>query len=130
LSNTDWNKIFELKIFLKDGLQNNFPSILFNGHPENSLPNILNISFDSTKIRVDGESLILGMDLEGIAVSSGSACTSGSVKPSHVLLAMGRVLETAKATIRFSLGRSTTKEDISHAIRVLTNVLGRVTYPR
>ena len=107
-------------------LKEQFPFVLFNGHPTESLPNVVNISFDSRKIDLDGESLLMNLDLAGIAVSSGSACTSGSIKPSHVLIAMGRDMETAKASIRFSLGRSTTMEDIEYTVDVLQNIVKRI----
>jgi cysteine desulfurase len=70
--------------------------------------------------------LILNLDLEGIAVTSGSACTSGSIQPSHVLLAMGRDPETAKATIRFSFGKGNTEEDVEAAMKALEVVLERM----
>ncbi|GJQ22080.1 MAG: cysteine desulfurase IscS [Bacteroidia bacterium] len=95
--------------------------IVFNGHPEKSIPHILSVSFDRTGI--DGEALIIGMDLRGVAVTSGSACTSGTLEPSHVLLAMGRPEATARATIRFSLGRLTTSEEIETAAKALEEVV-------
>jgi cysteine desulfurase len=66
----------------------------------------------------------MGMDLRGVAVTSGSACTSGSLEPSHVLLAMGLDEQTARATIRFSFGRSTTEDDIEYAVQSLREVIG------
>ncbi len=94
-------------------------ALLVNGHPILVLPTILNVSFDAARMPVDGEALIMGMDLRGVAVTSGSACTSGSLQPSHVLLAMGRDAETARATVRFSLGRQTTEEEIGRAVEAL-----------
>jgi cysteine desulfurase len=111
---------------LARNLQDAFPEVILNGHAEERLPHILNISFDDLKMPLEGETLVLNMDLEGIAVSSGSACTSGSVQPSHVLLAMGRSPATAKATLRFSFGRSNTEEDVDAAIEVLTKVISRM----
>jgi cysteine desulfurase len=112
---------------LRDNLEshicNHFSSALINGHPSLRLPHILNISFDSSKIQLEGEMLVMNMDLRGIAVSSGSACTSGSIQPSHVLLAMGRDVKTAKATLRFSFGKSNTAEDVDFVIESLRNVL-------
>ena len=75
---------------------------------------------------VDGEMLLLGLDLEGVHVSAGSACTSGALTPSHVLLAMGVPRETAAATVRFSLGRTTTEADIDAASEVFARVVSRV----
>lgn len=111
----------ELKSYLKSKLE--FPGVLFNGHPDQSLPNVVSISFDSQVHDLDGDALIAGMDLRGVAVTSGSACTSGSLEPSHVLLAMGRDEKTARATIRFSMGRSTTKEELDYAVDALHDVL-------
>lgn len=85
------------------------------------LANTLSVSFPGC----DGESLIMGLDLEGVAVSSGSACMVGSVMPSHVLMAMGVDEETARATVRFSLGRETTENDIAMALEALVRVLTR-----
>ena len=107
-------------------LSQRLPGILINGAAQPSLPHILNISFDSTKIGIDGESLLFNMDLSGIAVTSGSACTSGNMEPSHVLLAIGRDAATAKASIRFSMGRSTTIEDLQTTATSLEAIVGRI----
>ena len=106
-----------------DTLRARVPDLLFNGSSSHALPTILNVSFDRSKRRIDGDALIMGLDLRGIAVTSGSACTSGSLQASHVLLAMGRDPETARATVRFSLGRSTTKEDLDRAADALVEVV-------
>lgn len=90
--------------------------------PEGTLPNIVSVTFDDAE-RLDGEALIVGMDLRGVAVSNGSACTSGSPQPSHVLLAMGYAPEQARAAVRFSLSRYTTGEEISGAVDALEDVL-------
>lgn len=111
---------------LQQKLLEKFEGVLINGHPDKHLPHILNISFDSSVAPLDGEALIMGMDLRGVAVTSGSACTSGSLQPSHVLLAMGHDEKTAKATIRFSLGRSSTSEDIEYAVNALGEVVGKM----
>jgi cysteine desulfurase len=89
-------------------------------------PHILNVSFPPMNGRaVDGEMLLLGLDLAGIHASSGSACTSGAVEPSHVLRALGVPRETANATVRLSLGRSTTEADVDFAAEHLVAVVGR-----
>jgi cysteine desulfurase len=93
--------------------------VLVNGHPSARLPHILNISFDAGRMPMEGEMLVAGMDLRGVAVTSGSACTSGSVQPSHVLLAMGRDTATARATLRFSFGRSNSPDDIEPVVAAL-----------
>jgi cysteine desulfurase len=116
----------ELKKKLRSMIEERFPFVLFNGHPTESLPHILNVSFDSEKIEIDGEALLFNLDLAGIAVTSGSACTSGSMEPSHVLLAMGRDAKTAKATIRFSMGKSTTEEDLQYTVEKLGVIVERI----
>ena len=108
---------------LRNRLRSEFKGLLFNGHPTDSLPHIVNVSFDSSVVQMDGDALIMGMDLRGVAVTSGSACTSGSLQPSHVLLAMGRDVHTARATIRFSLGRNTSIQDLDAAVSVLREVV-------
>jgi cysteine desulfurase len=115
----DRQKWYHLRELLRKRLFGEFEGVIFNGHETHSLPHILNVSFDASKQAIDGEALIMGMDLHGVAVTSGSACTSGSLQPSHVLLAMGRDEQTARATIRFSLGRGTSEEDIHYAVDAL-----------
>jgi cysteine desulfurase len=116
----------ELNTLLRRTLETEFPALLFNGHPTESLPHILNVSFDSSVLPLDGDAIIMGMDLMGIAVTSGSACTSGSLQPSHVLHAMGRDDQTARSTIRFSLGRDTTVEEVKFAVVALKEVVEKV----
>jgi cysteine desulfurase len=98
------------------------PAAILNGHPVNRLANTLNISFPG----LDGEALLFGLDLEGICVSSGSACMVGSVQPSHVLMAMGVPATTAAATVRFSLGRSNTTSEIEETVGRLAQVVRRL----
>jgi cysteine desulfurase len=119
----DAKQFLHLKNLLRTSVEKEFTGVVFNGHPDESLPTILNVSFDSTKDPMDGEALIMGMDLHGVAVTSGSACTSGSLQASHVLLAMGRDEATARATIRFSIGRGTTEDDIAYAVGALREVV-------
>lgn len=99
-----------------------------NGDPEAALPNTLNVSFDG----VEGEVVLASLDLEGVSVSSGSACTAGSLEPSHVLLAMGLAPERARGAVRFSLGRGTTQADVDHVADLLPDVVarGRALSPR
>ena len=88
---------------------------------------VLNVSFPPVAGKaLDGEMLLLGLDLAGVHVSSGSACTSGAVEPSHVLRALGLPRETADATVRFSLGRGTTEADVDFAAEQLAAVVGRM----
>lgn len=93
-----------------------------NGHPRQRLPGIVNVSFAGA----DSESLLLALDLEGVAASSGSACTSGSLEPSHVIAALGLPEPLAAGTLRFSLGRWTTAEEIDRVLEILPRVLGPV----
>lgn len=119
----DPDRCKQLKERLRERLTREFPGLMINGHPTLTLPTILSISFDSSATKVDGEALIMGMDLEGVAVTSGSACASGTLEPSHVLLAMGHDVDTARATIRFSLGRETTEEEVDYAVDALHRVV-------
>ncbi|MRR38970.1 aminotransferase class V-fold PLP-dependent enzyme, partial [bacterium] len=90
--------------------------------PKDSLPGTLNVSFDGA----EGEAIILYLDLEGIAVSTGSACASGSLDPSHVILATGLPPECAHGSIRFSLGRENTMEDIDYILDRLPKTIKRL----
>jgi len=107
---------------LQQGIISRIPHVKLNGHPTNRLPNTLNMSF----LFIEGESLLLNLDLEGIAVSSGSACTSGSLEPSHVLLAMGIPPEIAQSAIRFSLGWANTEEEVDYVLEVLPGIVQRL----
>jgi len=98
-----------------------------NGHPEKRLPKLVNVTVKGA----DGEALLLAMDLLGVAVSSGSACSAGSLEPSHVLLALGRSREEARASLRFSLGRFTREEEVDRAIQVFREAVRRArAWPR
>ncbi|MFO5735838.1 aminotransferase class V-fold PLP-dependent enzyme, partial [Klebsiella pneumoniae] len=98
----------------------NMQELYISGEPEQGAPNILNVSFNY----VEGESLI--MALKDLAVSSGSACTSASLEPSYVLRALGMTDELAHSSIRFSLGRFTTEEEIDYAIDLIRKSIGRL----
>jgi cysteine desulfurase len=93
-----------------------------NGHPTERLPNNVNVSFEF----VEGESMLLSLDMEGIACSTGSACSSGSLEPSHVLLALGLSHQMAHGSLRFSLGRYTEERDIDRVLEVLPLVVERL----
>ena len=93
-----------------------------NGHPVMRLPNNVNVSIDF----VEGESMVLNLDLEGICVSTGSACSSSSLEPSHVLLAMGLPPEQAHGSLRLTLGKWTSEEDISRVLEVLPRIVARL----
>lgn len=115
-------RLGRLRNKLQDGLASRIKYVKINGHPANRLPATLNMSFEF----VEGESLILNLDMKGICVSSGSACTSGSLEPSHVLLAMGIPHEIAHGSLRFSLGRGTTEEDVDYVFSVLPEIVERL----
>ena len=107
---------------LWQGIREAFPSAVRNGGPEHSLANTLNVSFPG----LDGESLLINLDLAGICASSGSACMVGSIVPSHVLLAMGVAPELARATVRFSLGKESTSDEIENTIDRLPAIFDRL----
>lgn len=119
---TESGKVRELRDRLQKGLMDNIPHVHLNGHPEKRLPNTVNISFEY----VEGESLLLNMDMKGIAASSGSACTSGSLEPSHVLLAMGMSHELSHGSLRFSLGKFNTKEEVDYLIEEMPPIVERM----
>lgn len=89
--------------------------VVFNGDRERRLPHLSNISFE----HIEGEALLISLDLRGVAVSTGSACSSGSIEPSPVILALGRPREVARGALRFSIGKDTNEEDIDHVLDVL-----------
>jgi len=97
------------------GVEARVSDIVFNGNREQRLPHLSNISFRY----VEGEGLLINLDMQGVAVSTGSACSSGSLEPSPVIRALGRDDELARGSIRFSLGRETTDEDIEYVLEVL-----------
>ncbi|HEY4387260.1 MAG TPA: aminotransferase class V-fold PLP-dependent enzyme, partial [Ktedonobacteraceae bacterium] len=98
------------------------PHSRLSGHPTERLPNNASFCFEG----VEGESIMLNLDLRRIAASTGSACTSGSVDPSHVLIAMGYPLEWARGSMRFTLGKSNTAEEIETVIKLLPGVIAKV----
>ncbi len=105
----------------------NTPLEQFHPTPAPTAPHVLSVSFPEKDGRpMDGEMLLLGLDVAGVCASSGSACTSGALEPSHVLLAMGVERATAAATVRFSLGAETTTADVDAAAAVLADVVGRM----
>jgi cysteine desulfurase len=115
-------EIAALRNRLRDGLLAAIPNIKINGHPEAVLPNTLNVSFPGA----EGEAILLSMDIQGIEASTGSACASGSLEPSHVLLAIGVGPELAHGSIRFSLGWGMTVEDVDYIIATLPPIIARL----
>jgi cysteine desulfurase len=112
-------QVKELRDYLQNQLLEKIPSVSVNGDLENRLPNTLSIGFDA----VEGESILLMLDKEGICASSGSACTSGSLDPSHVLMAMEVPFKSAHGTIRFSLSHYNTKEEMDHIVKTLVSAI-------
>jgi len=108
----DWSTLGELRDRLERGILSQVPVTRVNGDPESRVPNTSNIRFEG----VEGEAMVIALDLRGYAVSSGSACSSGAVEPSHVLLAMGLTPEEARSSVRFSLGPGNTVEQVDGLI--------------
>ncbi|MDX9870926.1 MAG: cysteine desulfurase NifS [Clostridia bacterium] len=119
---TEMPRLAELRDRLLTGLMDKIPHVKLNGHPTLRLPNNVNLSFQF----VEGESLLLSLDMKGIAASSGSACTSGSLDPSHVLLAMGMAHEVAHGSVRMTLGSVNTAEDIEYVLEVFPPIVERL----
>ncbi|UCD22648.1 MAG: cysteine desulfurase NifS, partial [Chloroflexota bacterium] len=112
-------RIHKLRDKLEKGIRALVPDAVLNGHPENRLPNTLNLTLPDLR----GESIVIALDQHGISISSGSACKSGSPEPTHVLIAMARTKEQAHCSVRFSLSRYTTEEDIDYTVSALEQVL-------
>ena len=115
-------RLLHLKEVLRNGIEDNIEDIHINGHPTDSLASTLNVSFTG----VEGEAILLYLDLEGIAVSTGSACASGSLDPSHVLLATGVDAELAHGSIRFSMGRQSSMQEVEYLLDVLPPIIKRI----
>ena len=108
---------------LINGIENNFDDVILNGpRGEHRLPNNVNFSFRY----IEGESILLNLDMLGIAASSGSACSSGSLDPSHVLLAIGHSHETAHGSIRFSLGKGNNEKEIDYVLEVVPGIIKKI----
>lgn len=113
-------RMTRLRNRLLNGLTERIPAMRLNGAKDKRLPNNLNVSFDG----IEGEAVLLRLDLDGIAASSGSACTAGSLDPSHVLMAIGLSCDEAKGSLRLTLGTDTTEAEIDETVRVLAEVVG------
>lgn len=120
--NEEINHIKDLRDRLEKGILENIKYTYLNGHPEKRLCNTANISFEY----LEGESIILNLDMEGVGVSTGSACTSGSLEPSHVLTSMEIDLVRTQGSIRFSLGKDNSEEDIDYVIKVLPPIIEKL----
>ncbi|HSG30539.1 MAG TPA: cysteine desulfurase NifS [Thermodesulfobacteriota bacterium] len=118
------NRLSALRDKLHKKITNSIDGVSLNGHLENRLSNTLNLNFDNT----EGESLVMNLDIEGVAVSTGSACSEGNVDPSHVLLAMGLTKEQAISSLRFSFGRFSKESDIDLVLDKLPAIVERIRY--
>ena len=105
-----------------EGIIERIDGVHLNGHPTQRLANNVNVSFE----RVEGEPILLGLDFAGICASSGSACSSASLEPSHVLLAIGRPAEVAQGSLRITVGAANTDEDVDHLLSVLSDLVARL----
>jgi len=118
----EWVREETLRDYFEDEVSKRIPEIKINGKGARRLPGTSSITFKY----LEGESMLLNLSLKGIAVSSGSACSSDSLQPSHVLLAMGVPAEYAHGTLRFSLSKYTTKEEIDYTIEALVEIIGKL----
>jgi cysteine desulfurase len=116
------SKLISLRERLIKGIQDNISHVRLNGHPEKRLPGNVNFCFQF----IEGEALLLSLDMVGVAGSSGSACTSGSLDPSHVLLSIGLPHEIAHGSLRLSLGISNTEEEVDYVVDQLTGIVDRL----
>lgn len=119
---TNMAHMTELRDALIAGVLDKIPKTRLNGHPTKRLPGNANFCFEY----IEGESILLSLDLVGIAASSGSACTSGSLDPSHVLLAIGLPAGIAHGSLRLTIGRDTTQEDIDYVVEQLVSIIDRL----
>jgi cysteine desulfurase len=116
------NSTLELRNYLTERILKEIPDSYLNGSKEKRSPSNINLRFDN----VEGESLVMSLDMEGIASSTGSACSSGSLEPSHVLLALGLKPEQAHGSLRLTLGKDTTREEINYTISKIKEAVNRL----
>jgi cysteine desulfurase len=119
---TEMPRLTELRDSTYAGLEQRIPEIIRTGHPTQRLPNSVSVCIRY----IEGESMLLNLDMQGIGASSGSACTSGTLDPSHVLLAMGLPHEIAHGSLRLTMGRDTTKEDMDYLLEVLPPIVSKL----
>jgi len=118
----DYNRMSELAEYFIEGVMGKIPDVRFNGSRQHRIPATINLSFEG----IEGESTVLSLDIKHIAVSSGSACTSGVTEPSHVLMAMDIPPILGQGAVRFSLGRSTTREQLDYVLTELPPIVERL----
>ncbi|HZS10223.1 MAG TPA: cysteine desulfurase NifS [Blastocatellia bacterium] len=115
-------RVRELRDYLETEILRRIPDTIRNGAAEPRLPHISSLSFE----HVEGEGLMISLDLKGVAVSTGSACSSGSLEPSHVLVAIGLPSDTGRGSLRFSLGKDTTKEELDYVLETLPPIVEKL----
>jgi cysteine desulfurase len=118
----DDKKICALRDRLEQGILAQVEDAAVNGASAPRVPNTSNVYFD----HIDGEAMVIALDLKGLAVSTGAACSSGAIEPSHVLIAMGLTPDRARASLRFSLGKQTTPEEIDYALALVPDTVARL----
>ncbi|MDD3056837.1 MAG: aminotransferase class V-fold PLP-dependent enzyme [Sphaerochaeta sp.] len=116
------DRLWSLREMLREGIEESIPNVVVNGNQQHCLPGTLDVSFP----HAEGESILLYLDMEGIMVSTGSACASGSLEPSYVLLASGVDIELAHGSIRFSFGRYNTADDVAYVLEKLPPIIKRL----
>ena len=116
------SRMLDLRDHLEQEVTSRFPDVRVNGDKKQRVPNVSNMSFGG----IDGESLLIALDLKGIAVSTGSACASGSLEPSHVLQALGLSRDEVRGSLRFSLGAFNTRDEIDYTVSVLAETVTRL----
>jgi len=116
------DRLVKLRDKLTKGILDKIENVRLNGHPTKRLPGNVNLCFEF----IEGESMLLNLDIQGVAASSGSACTSGSLEPSHVLLAIGLPPEIAHGSLRLTLGKGNTEEEIDYVISVLPGIIEKL----
>ena len=116
------SRMLDLRDHLEQEVTSRFPDVRVNGDKKRRVPNVSNMSFGG----IDGESLLIALDLKGIAVSTGSACASGSLEPSHVLQALGLSRDEVRGSLRFSLGAFNTRDEIDYTVSVLAETVTRL----
>lgn len=122
LAGGEVDKVVKLRDKLITGIINQIENVRLNGHSTKRLPGNVNICFEF----IEGESMLLNLDMKGVAASSGSACTSGSLEPSHVLLAIGLPPEIAHGSLRLTLGKDNTEEDIDYVLDILPEIIEKL----
>ncbi|MFY9485947.1 MAG: aminotransferase class V-fold PLP-dependent enzyme, partial [Bacillota bacterium] len=115
-------RLTRLREKMIDAILSRIDHVRINGHRTRRLPNNVNVSIEY----VEGEAILLNLDVKGIAVSSGSACSSESLSPSHVLLAMGVPPEVAHGSLRLSMGRGTTEDDVDYVVEALVDIVAKL----